>query len=198
MLIYGFTRIKKCSQRRFLSFRLWSFVWCPMVLPGQFLDSPQLPAEEYLWRVQQVLKNNPVSPPHQKSSAEVPSSTVPSSLLSSAYVFIQEDLSNYLSCLRWTEGRTEYWLSQTPKYFIVQIGSKQDSVSVDRLKPVLSETPVIPQLPPHRGCPPALKLPPLRPPAPKPLTQISPSIITKLPTSLTKGIKPSKHVGISI
>ena len=72
--------------RRFLSFRLRSFVWCPMVLPGQFLDSPQLPAEEYLWRVQQVLRNYPVSPPRQKSSAEVPSSTVPSSPLSSAYV----------------------------------------------------------------------------------------------------------------
>ena len=49
----------------------------PLVLPGEFLDSPELPSEEFLRRVQQVLKNNPVSPPHHKSSTVVPSSTVP-------------------------------------------------------------------------------------------------------------------------
>jgi hypothetical protein len=60
----------------------------PLVFSGEFLDSPELPAEKYLLQVQQVLKNNPVSPPHHKSSAVVPSSTVPSPLLSAAYVFI--------------------------------------------------------------------------------------------------------------
>ena len=83
-------------------------------------------------------------------------------------------------------------LSRTPKYFVVQIGSKHDTVSVDRLKPVISETPVVPQLPPRRGRPPALK-----PPAPVLPAPVPPSIIRKLPTSLKKDIKPSKRVRMS-
>ena len=167
----------------------------PLVLPGEFLDSPELPSKEFLRRVQQVLKNNPVSPPHHKSATMVPSSTVPLSLLSAAYVFIREDSSKPpLSPLYRGPYKV---LSRTPKYFVVQIGSKHDTVSVDRLKPVLSETPVVPQLPPRRGRPPALKPPAPVPPAPKPPALVPPSIIRKLPTSLKKDIKPSKRVRMS-
>ena len=39
-------------------------------------------------------------------------------------------------------------LERQSKYFLLQIGSKQDSVSVDRLKPVFSDAPVTLALPP--------------------------------------------------
>ena len=39
------------------------------------------------------------------------------------------------------------------KFFLLQVGSKTDSVSVDRLKPVLSELPVVSQDPPPQGRP---------------------------------------------
>ena len=44
-------------------------------------------------------------------------------------------------------------LERRSKYFRLQIGSKQDVVSVDRLKPVFSDAPVTPALPPPRGRP---------------------------------------------
>ncbi len=46
-------------------------------------------------------------------------------------------------------------LSKYPKYFLVQIGSKSDSVSVDRLKLVFSKHPVVLQQPPLHGRPPS-------------------------------------------
>ena len=39
------------------------------------------------------------------------------------------------------------------KYFVLQIGDKSESVSVDRLKPVISSTPVVPAVPSLRGQP---------------------------------------------
>ena len=67
-------------------------------------------------------------------------------------------------------------LSKYPKYFQVQIGSKSDSVSLERLKPVLSDHHLVPQLPPWRGRPPLAQSllapapsPPLAPTSPAPL-----------------------------
>ena len=45
-------------------------------------------------------------------------------------------------------------LEQRSKFFRLQIGQKVDSVSVDRLKPVFSDSPVVPANPPPRGRPP--------------------------------------------
>ena len=39
-------------------------------------------------------------------------------------------------------------LRRSEKYFVLQIGDKSDSVSVDRLKPVISSVPVVPAVPP--------------------------------------------------
>ena len=58
-------------------------------------------------------------------------------------------------------------LRRSEKFFVLQIGD-EDSVSVDRLKPVFSSVPVVPAAPPQRGRPrlgPAL-VP--RPPGPCP------------------------------
>ena len=50
-------------------------------------------------------------------------------------------------------------VSRSPKYFSLQMGSKSDSGSIDRLKPVLSEFPVTAQEPPCRGRPPLSRKP---------------------------------------
>ena len=122
-----------------------------LVLPEEFLDSPELPSSEYLRRIQSILKNNPLIWPHHSSSSDLKPDRIPSSLTSCSHVFIREDTSKpSLSPLY----RGPYLvLSKYPKYFLVQIGSKSDSVSVDRLKPVISDHPLVPQLPPRRGRP---------------------------------------------
>ena len=43
-----------------------------LVLPGEFLDSPELPSPEYLCRVQQIIKNSPGFPPHHNSTPTNP------------------------------------------------------------------------------------------------------------------------------
>ena len=44
-------------------------------------------------------------------------------------------------------------LERFDKFFLLQIGDKTDSVSVDRLKAVFSPVPVTPAVPPPRGRP---------------------------------------------
>ena len=44
-------------------------------------------------------------------------------------------------------------LRRSEKFFVLQIGDKCHSVSVDRLKPVISSTPVTPAVPPPQGHP---------------------------------------------
>ena len=80
-----------------------------------------------------------------------------------------------LRCLPCTRG-PYLVLSKNPKYFLVQIGSKSDSVSVDQLKPVFSNQLVTSQQPPRRGRP-------LSAPAPLSLAPFIPATLT--PTPLT-------------
>ena len=44
-------------------------------------------------------------------------------------------------------------LRRSENFFVIQIGDKSDSVSVDRLKPVISSFQVVPGVPPVRGRP---------------------------------------------
>ena len=78
-----------------------------------------------------------------------------------------------------------YWgpykvVDRKEKYFKLQIGSQQDNVSVDRLKPVFSDVKVSPALPPPQGRPP--RSPPL--PAanpPPPVRKSNKSVLFSLP-----------------
>ena len=58
----------------------------PIVLPCEFLDSPELPSPEYLQWIQQITKNNPVAPPHHNISSSMFSS---SSLLQSTHFLVR-------------------------------------------------------------------------------------------------------------
>ena len=49
-------------------------------------------------------------------------------------------------------------LARRAKYFKLEKGGRQETISVDRLKPHLGLTPVIPAAPPARGRPPAARL----------------------------------------
>ena len=145
----------------------------PIVLPCEFLDSPELPSPEYLRRVQQIIKNTPVARPHHNSSPlGSESAQVPASLLQSTHVFVREDSSKPPLAPLY---RGPYLVvTRSPKYFSLQIGSKTDSVSVDRLKPVLSEFTVTAQTPPRRGRPPKAPDPPA-PVLPTPVPPLPPT-----------------------
>ena len=59
-------------------------------------------------------------------------------------------------------------LRRSEKYFVIQIGDKSDSVSVDRLKPVFSSDPEVPADPSLRGRPRLVPAWVTRPPDPRP------------------------------
>ena len=99
---------------------------------------------------------------------------MPSSLLQADFVFIREDASSpSLSPLYRGPYKV---LERRDKFFRLQIGDKVDVVSVDRLKPVISDSTIIPAKPPARG------RPILRPQSPKPDSSASapPRVIRKV------------------
>ena len=76
---------------------------------------------------------------------------LPRALVNAEFVFVRDDASKPpLSPLY----RGPYLVLQnSEKFFVIQIRDKADSVSVDRLKPVISSVPVVPGVPPVRGLP---------------------------------------------
>ena len=81
------------------------------------------------------------SPPHQ----------LPPALLIAEFVFVCEDAS--VPSLALLYFGPHLVLERQNKYFRVQLGSRTDILSVDRLKPAFSENPISAALPPVRGWP---------------------------------------------
>jgi hypothetical protein len=137
----------------------------PLTVPGEFLEAPEIPSSQFISKVEKVIAGFSVSPPHHVQYS--PPVEVPAALKTTKFVFVREDASKpTLSPLY----RGPYLvLERRSKFFRLQIGDKVDSVSVDRLKPVFSDSPVIPAAPPPRGRPPLRqpKDPPVHPSAAK-------------------------------
>ena len=142
----GVTWSLEFSLRGFCFLHSKALFGSPLVLPREFLDSLELPASEYLRRIQSIQKNNTTVLSHHSAVPVLKPDQIPSSLTSYSHVFVREDS---FKPIIFPLYRGPYLvLSQNPKYFQIQIGSKSDSVTVDRLKPVFFDQPVISQQPP--------------------------------------------------
>jgi len=121
-----------------------------LTIPGEFLDSPEFPSSQVLSKIEKVIAGFSVPPPHHVQHS--PSSELPAGLMDSQFVFVREDASKPSLAPLY---RGPYLVvERRSKFFRLQIGSKIDSVSIDRLKPVFSDLPVVPAVPPLRGRPP--------------------------------------------
>jgi hypothetical protein len=122
----------------------------PLTLPGEFLDAPDLPPEEFVNKVQ----NNTVTTQLEvrpRSYAQVTAS-VPKALLTAQHVYVRRDGHKPpLSPLY--EGPFAV-VKGGEKYFVIKMGSKEATVSIDRLKPHLGEAAIMPADPTRRGRPP--------------------------------------------
>ena len=99
-------------------------------------------------KIEQAVAGFAIPAPHH-----VPQSLpcqLPAALLSAKYVLVREDA--YIPSLAPLYRGLYLVLEQRDKFFRLQIGSRTDVVSVDRLKPVFSDKPVLPALPPACGC----------------------------------------------
>ena len=152
----------------------------PLTVPGEFLGSPELPPPTYLRKIEEAISGFAVPPPHHVPVS--PPNQLPLALQTCKFVFIREDSSTpSLSPLY----RGPYLVPERrDKFFRLQIGSKSDAVSVDRLKPAFSADPIKPALLPVRGRPPRLVPPPSAPP-PAP-----PSVPPPAPPSVPPSVPP--------
>ena len=119
----------------------------PLTVPGEFLGSPELPPSSYLSKIERAVPGFAVPPPHHVFQS--PPCQLPVALLSAKYVFVREDAS--IPSLAPVYRGPYLKLEQRDKFFRLQIGSGTDVVSVDCLKPVFSDKPVLPDLPPPHG-----------------------------------------------
>ena len=109
----------------------------PLRLPGQFflpsLDT--LPDTTYLSRLKSIMSQ--ISPvPTRAQSSHTP--FIHPDLQSAKFVFIRHDASR--SSLQPLYDGPFPVIDRSDKYFTVDISGKQDTVSVDRLKPAFTET----------------------------------------------------------
>ena len=118
-------------------------------LPSSFVDTRDLPDETFLRRLRGVMERM-VPPP----SAPQPHPTyIDKRLYTQPFVFVRRD--EHVAPLTPLYRGPYKVLERGPKVFKVQIGEASVSISVDRLKPVLSESEIIAAEPPRRGRPPA-------------------------------------------
>ena len=141
----------------------------PLTVPGEFLGSPELPLSSFLWNIKNAVAGFAVPLPHNVQHS--PPLQLPPALLAEEFVFFRED-SSIPSLAPFYRG-PYLVLERKDKFFRLQLGSRTDVVSVDRLKPAFSEDPTQAALSPVRGRPalcPALRAP--DPPPSSPYTAV--------------------------
>ena len=120
----------------------------PLCLPGEFLNSDEVPPDAFLERIQSSLRGMVLPPPHHQppSAAQVPAAPTSPDL-----VFVLKDASiRPLSQLY--RGPFKI-LARSIEFFTLQMGSRTHTVSIDCLKPIHGPDPVV-QQPPRLGWPP--------------------------------------------
>ena len=121
-----------------------------VTIPGEFLDAPELPSSQFLSKIDRVIAGFSIPPPHHVQHS--PPAEIPAALRTAKFVFVREDASK--PSLGPLYQGPYLVMERRSKFFRLQIGTKIDAVSLDRLKPVISDCPVVPAAPPPRGRPP--------------------------------------------
>ena len=135
----------------------------PLVLPGQFLESPEPPAEVFLQKLQSSPSATEPAPSYAEAAAMA---NLPETLRVAKFVYVKRgQAAPPLTPIY--QGPYPV-LQRSPKSFVLDLGGRQETVTVERLKPHLGLQPVDPAVAPRRGRPPALSsvIPAPDPPSP--------------------------------
>jgi hypothetical protein len=136
----------------------------PLILPAQFAAAPDDDQSLFLSKLQSSLAGHLTAP----SKPPPPPATIPDTLLTTKFVFVRSPPSHPPLAPAY---RGPYLiLRRSPLAFLLQLGDRQDMVSVHRLKPANVPENTQPVPPPPRGRPAA------KPPKP-------PSILRTTPTA---------------
>jgi cleavage and polyadenylation specificity factor subunit 1 len=125
-----------------------------LVLPGEFLGTPEAPTEAFLERVRAAAAAVPVQPAQHKVAADKkPPAVLPADLMAARMVLVRVD--GHKPPLAPLYNGPYLVLQRSLHHFTIQMGAKEEVVSVHRLKPAFTTPEAQPALPPRRGRPPA-------------------------------------------
>jgi transposase InsO family protein len=127
-----------------------------LCLPGQFLDTPEAPSDDFLRRFQSLLAGS--APPPTRHNLPPPSPGSPAvlrDLNNCKFVFIRRD--GHKPSLAPCYDGPYLVLSRSSSHFKLQVGAAEDSVSVHRLKPAHLPPGAGAALPARRGRPPGAR-----------------------------------------
>lgn len=130
--------------------------------PSAFLDVREQPAEGFCQRLVRLMDHLPLPSPRHNAA---PPSRIDDRLNSASHVFVRRD--GHVPPLEPLYAGPYEVLQRGPKVFRLRLGSKEDSISVDRLKPCISSSIVRAASPPRRGRPPK----PTQPTSPAPASR---------------------------
>ena len=130
--------------------------------PSSFLDVRDEPPDGFCHRLVRLMDHLPLPAPRHNAA---PSSWIDDRLHTASHVFVRRD--GHVPPLEPLYAGPYEVLERGPKVFRLRLGSKEDTVSVDRLKPCISSTPVRAASPPRRGRPPKVSRPAPSAPAPR-------------------------------
>jgi hypothetical protein len=134
----------------------------PLILPGQFLDSPELSSAEFLSEFSRTLGAAEHPPTqHNTAASRAPPPTLPPALADAPTVFVRRD--GHVPPLQPLYDGPYAVLRRSLHYFTLQIGDKTDKVSTSRLK-ACSDPSAQPAAPRPRGRPPAVRFRDFPPP----------------------------------
>ena len=129
----------------------------PLTVPGDFIpEAAHTPVHDHLRQLRQKVENLRPTPTSAHGAENV-KTKIPTALISAKFVFVRKETKKPLEPPYM--GPYEV-LERSDKYFTLQVGSRQDRVSIDRLKVALvdKDQPVQVAQPPKRGRPPTKNL----------------------------------------
>ena len=124
----------------------------PLRLPGEFTTGLETIDEKFL----EKLRNNPPQPVRPLTYEEATAQAPTSALLGAKFILVRKGGS--FPPLDPVYAGPYLVLSRGPKFFTIDLGGRQETVSVDRLKPVIGTDQVQPTPPPRRGRPPRVRV----------------------------------------
>jgi hypothetical protein len=121
----------------------------PLVLPGELASPPEASPTDFLDR---LASSAPPATCQPRTYAEAAAQPPRQSLQAADMVYVRRGGCNPPLSPAYV-GPYKVVLPG-PKTFVIEVGGRQETVSVDRLKPHLGSAPPVPAAPPRRGRPP--------------------------------------------
>jgi len=134
-----------------------------LILPGQYLDAPELPTADFLRQMAALGDSPPPPTRHNTAVGRQPPEELPDALLRAPTVLVRRD--GHVPPLQPLYDGPYAVLRRSLHHFTLQIGDRVDKISTSRLKPCADPT-AAPAQPRRRGPPPNPPPPPAAPPTP--------------------------------